>query len=287
MPQYEPSKLDDILSGKSTDVLNAPKASTDIDQTLTQESILGELDETNPVFESQANAPPNYEEPSYISPIVSEREQLSEKGLPEMNDALAGSEKQTVEDPAKESTEDALSLAAILKSVGQIEQKTTILADVSVKTVSEVRDMHKLYHNEFASRLKSMQDELERYREGDRGRIYDGILGDIAKLYSDNESVLEDITDTKVAKRIRYMFMDIVQLLEANGVQMQKSNIGEKRNARHCQVIERIPTVDLERHDTVAQSRNTGFYIENRPLIKELVDVYLYFNKSDEQSGEN
>jgi molecular chaperone GrpE (heat shock protein) len=287
MSPYEPSPLDEILSGKSTNLSCSPKASTDISQTLTPESILGELSGTDPVIENQAKAPPDFEEPTDESPVVSEPEKPSEKNSPELDTASANSEKQTLEEPAQETTEDATSLATILSSVGQIEQKITIIADASVRTVSEVRDMHKLYHNEFASRLKSMQDELERYREIDRGRIYDGILGEVAKLYSDSESVLDDISDVKVAKKIRYLLMDIVQLLEANGVQRQKSEIGSKRNARYCQVIERISTDDPEQHDTVAQSRNTGFYKENRPLIKELVDIYLYSEKSDEQSGKN
>lgn len=29
-------------------------------------------------------------------------------------------------------------------------------------------------------------------------------------------------------------------------------------------------------HDTVVSSKGTGFYTEKRPLIKELVDVYVY-----------
>jgi len=175
----------------------------------------------------------------------------------------------------------------VLSSVSQIEIKMTSIADASVKIVGEVRDMHKLYHNEFANRLKSMQDELERYREVDRGRIFDGILGEVAKLYSDNESVLDYITDAKVAKRIRYLLMDIVQILEGYGVQLQKSKSGDKRNARLCQIIERIPASNPDQHDTVAKSRSTGFSIGNRVLIKELVDVYLYSEKTDEQSGEN
>jgi hypothetical protein len=97
---------------------------------------------------------------------------------------------------------------------------------------------------------------------------------------------LNDITDEKLKKRMRYMFEDIVQILEANGVFKQKSKQGDKRNTRHCQVVERIPTSDAELHDTVVQSRGTGFFVENRPLIKEQVDIYLYSENADEKSDE-
>ena len=60
---------------------------------------------------------------------------------------------------------------------------------------------------------------------------------------------------------------------------MLKSKAGEKRNVRHCQIVERIPTDDSELHDTVAASHSTGFYKGNRTIIKELVDVYFFDRK--------
>ena len=81
------------------------------------------------------------------------------------------------------------------------------------------------------------------------------------------------------------MFEDIAQVLQANGVLMQKSSAGDKRNTRYCQVVERIPTNIPEQHDTVAKSRGTGFYIENRSLIKEPVDIFL-FSETDKDKSE-
>ena len=72
------------------------------------------------------------------------------------------------------------------------------------------------------------------------------------------------------------MLLDILDLLEEYGVQRLKSNSGDKRNPRHCQVLERIPTDDPALHDTIVASHNSGFYMENRTIIKEMVDIYLY-----------
>lgn len=183
---------------------------------------------------------------------------------------------------------DSLSdeILSVKEIIVQVEQNVKSAMDLSSKIAGEVREIHKLYHNEFAGRLKSMQDELERYREAEKGRVFDGILSEVAKLYSDNESISDDTTDPKLKKRIDYILMDIVQILEANGVVEQKSKVGDKRNTRYCQVVERIETDNPELHDTVALSRNTGFYTENRALIKELVDIYLYSEKPAEQSNE-
>ena len=75
---------------------------------------------------------------------------------------------------------------------------------------------------------------------------------------------------------MRYLLLDLSDLLEEYGVQKLKSNVGDKRNIRHCQILERVLTNDPALHDTIAASHNTGFYKDNRTIIKELVDVYFY-----------
>jgi len=176
---------------------------------------------------------------------------------------------------------DQIKLNQIKSSLDHLTSCVEGIADSSVKTAGEVREIHKLYHGEFAGRLKSMQEELERYHEIDRGRIFDGILTELAKLYSDNSQTVNDITDEKIKKRLRYMFLDMLQILESKGVSKQESKPGDKRNTRHCQVVERIQTDKPELHDTVVLSRSTGFYVENRSLVKEMVDIYLYSEKAD------
>jgi len=207
------------------------------------------------------NSPPEISEAPHIT--ASEQEEVtSQEPLPAYE--------------TKESSE-------IQTQLQQLGIGVSAIADSSAKTALEIREMHKLYHNEFAKRLLSMQEELERYREIDKGRAFDGILGDVAKLYADNESLLENIEDVKLKKRLGYMFMDILQILEANGVSKQKSEIGDKRNTKYCQVVERKATDNPALHDTVAKSLGTGFYIENRPLIKEPVDVYLISENNAEE----
>lgn len=149
-------------------------------------------------------------------------------------------------------------------------------AEASKKTFTELRDIHKLYHNEFAGRLKSMQDELDTYHKADRGHAFDSILSAIARIYGNNETLVDEIDDPKTKKHVKYMLLDILDLLEEYGVQRLKSNPGDKRNTRHCQVLERIPTDDPALHDSIVASHNSGFYMENRTIIKEMVDIYLY-----------
>ena len=159
-------------------------------------------------------------------------------------------------------------------------------AEASKKVFAELREIHKLYHNEFAGRLKSMQDELDVYHRADQGQAFDGILSAIARIYSNNETLVDEISDPKTQKHVKYMLLDILDLLEEHGIQRLKSCHGDKRNPRHCQVLERIPTDDPTLHDTVVASHNSGFYMENRTIIKEMVDIYLYERPANAEAKE-
>lgn len=158
----------------------------------------------------------------------------------------------------------------------QVEGRLESIEGTEQRLFSEVREMHKLYHSEFAGRLKAMQDELEQYRKIDKGRAYDDILAAIARIYGNNETLADEVAEPKAKKSIRYMLMDIEDLLGVYGMEKLRSELGEKRNPRHCQVLGRIPTDDPAKHDTVAKSYNSGFHIGNRTVIKEVVDIYIY-----------
>lgn len=209
----------------------------------------------------------------------------AEEDEQEQCESNSSSDEQSAEDrtPASEPIEASVSSKQEEVAVGEIKAEIEKIrhdieesAEASKKTFTELREIHKLYHNEFAGRLKSMQDELDAYHKADRGHAFDGILSAIARIYGNNETLVDEIDDPKTKKHVKYMLLDILDLLEEYGVQRLKSNPGNKRNPRHCQVLERIPTDDPTLHDTIVASHNSGFYMENRTIIKEMVDIYLY-----------
>ena len=168
-----------------------------------------------------------------------------------------------------------------------IDSRLDGIADTERRIFSEVREMHKLYHTEFAGRLKSMQDELEQYRKIDKGRAYDDILAAIARIYGNNETLADEVSEPKAKKSIHYMLLDLEDLLSVYGMCKLRSSPSEKRNPRHCQILNRVPTDDPEKHDTVAKSYNSGFYIGNRTVIKELVDIYFFEGQAVKPGTEN
>ena len=194
-----------------------------------------------------------------------------------------------VSEPAKAPTlpkQDDVTAGEMKAEIEKIRRDIAESAEACKKTFTELREIHKLYHNEFAGRLKSMQDELDAYHKADRGHAFDGILSAIARIYGNNETLVNEIADPKTQKHVKYMLLDILDLLEEYGVQRLKSNPGDKRNTRHCQVLERIPTDDPALHDTVVASHNSGFYMENRTIVKEMVDIYLYERPSTLEAEE-
>lgn len=174
---------------------------------------------------------------------------------------------------------------ANVELIAKVTQVSTAVSGALTGISSEIHELHRLYHNEFAGRLKSMQDELDRYHNADRGNAFDGILSAIARIYINNESLIDEISDPKTQKNVKYMLLDLSDLLEEYGVLMLKSEIGAKRNVRHCQIVERIPTDNPDLHDTIAASHSTGFYKGNRTIIKELVDVF-FFDKKESTTSE-
>lgn len=169
--------------------------------------------------------------------------------------------------------------------ITKVTQATAAVSGTLAGISSEIHELHRLYHNEFAGRLKSMQDELDRYHDADRGNAFDGILSAIARIYINNESLIDEISDPKTRKNVKYILLDLSDLLEEYGVLKLKSEAGDKRNVRHCQIVERIPTDNPDLHDTIAASHSTGFYKGNRTIIKELVDVY-FFDKRGSTTSE-
>ena len=198
----------------------------------------------------------------------------------------AEAEQQPAECEPSGETADDLTLC-MAECTGEINAHIDEISANTEKLTEELREIRKLYHNEYAMRLRKVQEELDHYHSLEKGRLFDDILRETAHIYSSNLEVLEKIEDEKVKKQLTYMFSDILQLIESNGASVYKSAPGDPRNPRYCKVAEKIPTGDKSLHDTVARSISEGFYIENRPLVQELINVYTFDASLAAEPAEN
>ena len=143
---------------------------------------------------------------------------------------------------------------------------------------TELREIHKICQNFQAGRIRAAESELEKYRDIDRGRAFDDILRDIARIYVDHESLPASIDDETLRKRVGYILLDVLQVLECYGVHPQKSEQGSERKLRLTHVVGYEDTEDQELHGKIAESVQTGFCRENHPIIQELVKLYRKVN---------
>ena len=225
------------------------------------------------------------DEEKVVTPTQDNEQQTDDCSDGEQNNEGSPAPSEPGAAPASPPQEDVV-VGVVKAEIEKLRCDIAESAEASKKVFVELREIHKLYHNEFAGRLKSMQDELDVYHKVDRGQAFDGILSAIARIYSNNETLVDEISDPKTQKHVKYMLLDILDLLEEYGIQRLKSCPGDKRNPRHCQVLERIPTDDPTLHDTVVASHNSGFYMENRTIIKEMVDIYLYERPANVEAKE-
>ena len=145
-------------------------------------------------------------------------------------------------------------------------------------------ELHRLYHNEFAGRLKNMQTELEAYRERESFRIFDDILKEIIRIYCDHEALLEktdDLTDEDTIKHIKNIFSDMEELLNDYNIKKLKSENGGSLKTGCYQISKEIPVTDENLNNTVAKSISSGFIRENRPLRKEILNINKYTEEKE------
>lgn len=219
------------------------------------------------IAEPTAPELPDTPQPSPMTPVMPE----AEKEIISPTEEVSAPETPSEPAPDKSGQLDGIQIA-----LGELSGKIGNIEEQSETAAREMRELHKLYHTEFAGRLKKMQGELDGFHEVGKGRVFDDILKELAKLYSNNAEAVEEIADEKLRKQFGYMFEDLLQIFEQYGVSALKSKAGERRNPMHCQVIERIHTDDSTLHDTVAKSLNIGFYVDKRTLVKEMIHVNIY-----------
>ena len=154
---------------------------------------------------------------------------------------------------------------------------------------TELRELRKLYHNYYASVLTKREEELEHYHAIEKSTIHDDLLRELAAIYAGNLSLCDRVDDAQIAKQLRNMFSDLLQLMESFEAEQHLSQTGDPRSPRYCRIIHKVPTDDPELNDKVAKSLSPGFYIKNRPLIKEDIDVYVYRKEAaaSEDSSDN
>lgn len=137
-----------------------------------------------------------------------------------------------------------------------------------------------------------MQEELDVFREQQRGEQFTPILKSIAAVCVEYRALLDDETIMGRSRRkLQLLFDELEDILADYDAELFTSNRGEPRRALLTKIINTIGTANPELHNKIAKSRRPGVVRNGRPLYREYVDVYVFdaslVNKSRSEFASN
>lgn len=124
---------------------------------------------------------------------------------------------------------------------------------------------------------QGMQHDLDKLKEQMNGEQFNPILKEIASVYVEYQSLLDDETiSNRSRKNLQSLFEQLEDMLSDYGAEVSRSEIGSVRQTRTCKIIEKIPIGQQEKHNTIAASRKPGVVRDRSVLYPEFVDVFVY-----------
>jgi hypothetical protein len=124
---------------------------------------------------------------------------------------------------------------------------------------------------------QGMQKDLDVLKEQQSGEKFNPILKEIASMYVEYQTLLEDETISDLSKKnLKALFEQMEDLLIDYDAEITRSEVGDTRQTRSTKIIEKVSTADQEKHNTIATSRKPGVLRGRTVLYPEFVDVYVY-----------
>lgn len=124
---------------------------------------------------------------------------------------------------------------------------------------------------------QGMQKDLDALKEQQSGEQFNPILKEIASMYVEYQSLLEDDSITDLSrKNLKALFEQLEDLLTDYDAEIVRSEIGSIRQTRSTKIIGKVPTAEQDKHNTIAISRKPGILKGRTVLYPEFVDVFVY-----------
>jgi molecular chaperone GrpE (heat shock protein) len=168
------------------------------------------------------------------------------------------------------------------RMMNEISRQILMITENQDRNGQELKNLYNSYTGILRLHDKAAE-ELERHRKGLYLQLLDPLLIALARIYIDylgNVERLnaEQLEDQRLKNNFSNMFDEILQILEENDVKTHVTKAGEKWSPKFCKIGKKTPAAEKEQHGTVIQSISPGFYIDNRVLMPESVDVYIFTN---------
>ena len=124
---------------------------------------------------------------------------------------------------------------------------------------------------------QGMQKDIDALKEQQSGEQFTPILKEIASMYVEYQRLLEDESISDLSrKNLKALFEQLEDLLTDYEAEIIRSEIGSARQTRSTKIIEKVPTAEKDKHNTIAISRKPGVIRGKTVLYPEFVDVFVY-----------
>ena len=124
---------------------------------------------------------------------------------------------------------------------------------------------------------QGMQKDIDALKEQQSGEQFNPILKEIASMYVEYQSLLEDESISNLSrKNLKALFEQMEDLLTDYDAEITRSEIGTVRQTRSTKIIGKVPTAEQDKHNTIAMSRKPGVLRGRTVLYPEFVDVFVY-----------
>jgi len=168
----------------------------------------------------------------------------------------------------------------VTESDGDVQKVLALLQSVIEKQEKNDRQLTQTLRDNATFQIQvrqGMQRDLDSLKEQMNGEQFNPLLKEIASVYVEYQTLLDDesISD-RSRKNLHALFEQLEDMLSDYDAEVCRSEVGSVRQTRTCKIIEKIPTGDQEKHNTIAASRKPGVVRGRSVLYPEFVDVFVF-----------
>lgn len=168
----------------------------------------------------------------------------------------------------------------VTEGEGDVQKVLTLLQTVIEKQEKNDRQLTQTLRDNATFQIQvrqGMQRDLDTLKEQMNGEQFNPLLKEIASVYVEYQTLLDDesISD-RSRKNLHALFEQLEDMLSDYDAEVCRSEVGSVRQTRTCKIIEKIPTGDQEKHNTIAASRKPGVVRGRSVLYPEFVDVFVF-----------
>ena len=169
--------------------------------------------------------------------------------------------------PAEENEKSMSEVMALLQSVLEKQEKNDRQLSQSLRDNANFQIQVR----------QGMQRDIDKLKEQLNGEQFNPILKEIATVYVEYHSLLDDETISgRSRKNLKALFETLEDLMADYDAEVIRSKVGDERQTRVCKIIGKIPTGQQDKHNTIAASRQPGVVRDRSVLYPEFIDVYIY-----------